>query len=111
MVAATYYIGLVLWSVLITLTGFLTKEQEHRVAASFLLLYLYLLLGGYLFGWKIGLANVVIMVVIGTLLHRPIKRQVKSIYPQATYRDAMNPEWRRKFAQWGVKLGLNKRKI
>jgi hypothetical protein len=107
MIAVAYYIGLMVCAVLVTLSGFLTEEMEKRIEGPFgALVILYWLLGWYLFGWKVALANIVILIVIGNVLNPPTKRIVKRLYPQSSYRWAMSPEWRRRIGNVRMRLGL-----
>lgn len=110
MIIAIYYIGLLGWAVGLVLTRFMSVDQEEKFGRLFLLLmFLYLALGAYLFGWKLGLANVVLLYIVANVLDIPLEKLVKHFYPNATYRLAMNVETARKIRQIGIKLGLGKR--
>ncbi|MGA7675987.1 MAG: hypothetical protein WCA78_13195 [Rhizomicrobium sp.] len=111
MIVAAYYIGLVVFAVIWHGTSFLTEETERKISP--LLLgesVLYIALGWYLFGWKMGLANIGIFSVVGSLLDYPIERWGKRLFPNAVYRGDLSPELRKKLRKFGLWLGINRPK-
>jgi hypothetical protein len=111
MAIISYYVGLLAWSILLILSNFLSVERAARISRPFGFgLVCYLVLGWYLFGWKLGIANIFILLVAGNLLDMPVERLVKRFFPHAEYRWAMSPETRRKLGRWGMKMGLARRK-
>src|ERR1700733_6859817 len=93
MIAAAYYIGLVVSCIVLHATSFLTEETESKLDPALGLAFvLYIALGWYLFGWKLGLVNIGISFVIGNLLDYPVEHLGKRLFPNAVYRDGFSPE-------------------
>lgn len=109
MIVAAYYIGLVVSCIVLHATSFLTEETERKLDPVLGLAFvLYIALGWYLFGWKMGLANVGIAIVIGNLLDYPVEHLGKDLFPSAVYRGNLSPELQAKVRKFGLWLGINR---
>lgn len=94
MIFVLYYTGLVACSTAVTLTNFANQKwQSDWIRFIEYLIALYPALGWYLFGWKLGIANIGILVVVGGILDQRIVRFVKRTWPQASYRDPLSEKW------------------
>ena len=103
-----YYVGFIVLAVLMYLPGYLPKKEGDRVFKPlFVALILYLLLGGWLFGWPLGVANITIIFVVANLASLVVDRIVHRFWPNARYRIAVSRESAQKARQLTQKLGIN----
>lgn len=111
MIIAAYYLGLIAWSVLVLLPAYLTEEWHERILIPlYLALSAYLGLGWFLFGWKLAVANFVILVVAANFIDIPLDRLIKRFFPNAKVRMPYSPECQAKIRRLGKRLGINRHK-
>ena len=108
-----YYIGLVIFAALVLVPSYFPKkEEENASAAAFVTAAgMYLWLGGWIFGWRLGLANIPIFFLVANLVSQPLDWLEHWFFPKAECRMPMNRETHIKMRRIAQKLGLNRRNV
>jgi hypothetical protein len=103
-----YYVGLVIFAALLHLPFYFPKTTHEDWWLGRILYagFLYLCLGGWLFGWKLGLANIAVLFVIANLIVVPLDWIVHWLRPDARYRMPIRRETYRKMRGVAQKLGF-----
>jgi len=107
-VAFVYYAGLVVLAALIHLPSYLSSRADDRLWGGRIITagVLYLCLGGWLFGWKLGLANVLVLIVTSNFIVFPLDWVVHWVRPGARYRMGMSQNTVRRLRRAAQKLGI-----
>ena len=86
-----YYVGLLVLIIALILTPFLSEKREKQVSCLlFFAMIYYWFLGLLFFGWKLAVANIFIVIVVGNLLDIPMELLVKKFFPHAKFRWAID---------------------
>ncbi len=108
--ALAYYFGLVVLAALMHLPSYFSSNVKDRLWSRRIITagILYLCLGWWVFGWKLGLANVAILLMIANLVVLPLDWIVHFVHPNVRYRMAMSRDAHRKMRRAAQKLGINR---
>jgi len=108
MITTAYYLGLVIFSAVVHLPFYLQDDiQESRWGNwSLLGAIIYLVWGGWLFGWGLGLLNLPMFFVVSNLISLPLDWAVHRLFPKARYKVGMSRETYGKMNRWAQKVGV-----
>jgi hypothetical protein len=111
MIVTSYYFGMVVLAIALHAISFLAEEREKKFEPlPGLVLVSYIALGWYLFGWVMGLVNIVIFSAVGSLLDYPVEQLGKRLFPNAIYRGDFTPDVAARIRKFGIWLGINRPK-